>query len=44
MTQASRVADFIGHIDKAARDARAFVDGMCLEAFLSDRRTQQAGL
>lgn len=42
MSQANRVADYVGHIDQAVRDARAFVDGMSLDVFLTDRRTQQA--
>lgn len=42
MNEPNRVADYLDHIEQAALDARAFVMEMSREAFLSDRRTQQA--
>lgn len=37
-----RVADYLGHMLAAAREARGFVAGQSRAAFLDDRRTQQA--
>jgi uncharacterized protein with HEPN domain len=37
-----RVPEYLGHIQRAAADACAFVEGMSKEDFLADRRTQQA--
>jgi uncharacterized protein with HEPN domain len=37
-----RLPDYIGHMLTAAREARGFVDSLGREAFLADRRTQQA--
>ena len=37
-----RLADYLGHMLTAAREAREFVEGQSREAFLADRRTQQA--
>jgi uncharacterized protein with HEPN domain len=41
MTQ-PRLADYLSHMLRAARDARSFVEGMSREEFLADRRTQAA--
>jgi uncharacterized protein with HEPN domain len=41
MSQA-RVADYLAHMPKAAREAMGFVEGQDKAAFLTDRRTQQA--
>ena len=38
----SRAASYVGHMRRAAEEARGFVKGMTREAFLADRRTQQA--
>ena len=38
----SRLADYIEHMQQAATDACGFVDGLSKEAFLGDKRTQQA--
>ena len=38
----SRLPDYLDHIWQAATDACAFVDGMCKEDFLADKRTQSA--
>nr|WP_210275412.1 HepT-like ribonuclease domain-containing protein [Rhizobium sp. G21] len=35
-------ADYLGHILRAGRKAVGFCDGMTIEAFRGDRRTQQA--
>lgn len=37
-----RLADLLGHLKQAAEDASSFVEGMSKDAFLADRRTQQA--
>jgi uncharacterized protein with HEPN domain len=37
-----QLADYLGHMLKAAREARGFVEGQRRESFLADRRTQQA--
>lgn len=42
MTQ--RLRDLLAHMNAAASDAQAFVDGMAQCDFLDDRRTQQAVL
>lgn len=39
---ASRLADYLDHMCKAATDAIDFVAGMSREDFLQDKRTQQA--
>lgn len=44
MTAASRLADYIGHMQQAAEQAVAYVQGMDMAAFIADRRTQQAVL
>jgi uncharacterized protein with HEPN domain len=41
MTERS-AADCLGHVLRAAREAVGFCDGMTIEAFREDRRTQQA--
>lgn len=38
----SRLADYLEHMQQAATDACGFVDGLSKEAFLTDKRTQQA--
>lgn len=38
----NRLPDYLGHMWQAARDAQTFVEAMSREAFLSDKRTQQA--
>jgi uncharacterized protein with HEPN domain len=38
----NRHTDYLEHMDQAAQDACNFVDGLCLEDFLEDKRTQQA--
>jgi uncharacterized protein with HEPN domain len=38
----SRLRDYLGHMQQAARDACGFVDGMGKNDFLADKRTQQA--
>ena len=38
----SRLADYVDHLQQAALDACAFVDGMGKDRFLADKRTQQA--
>lgn len=38
----NRLADYIGHMQQAALDACAFVDGFDKTDFLEDKRTQQA--
>ena len=42
MTQAPRLSDYLDHIERAGQDALSFVDGLSLEDFQQDRRTQQA--
>jgi uncharacterized protein with HEPN domain len=37
-----RLAAWLGHMHRAATDARSFVVGLSREDFLADRRTQQA--
>ena len=37
-----RLADYLDHIHRAATDACSFVEGVCKEDFLEDKRTQQA--
>ena len=37
-----RLADYLSHMEQAAAEAIGFIDGMTREAFLADRRTQQA--
>lgn len=44
MTLANRLPDYIGHMQLAAAQAVAYVQGMNLAGFLADRRTQQAVL
>ena len=38
----NRLPDYLDHIQQAATDARAFVQGLSKADFLADRRTQQA--
>jgi len=38
----NRLPDYLDHIQQAATDARAFVEGLGKADFLADRRTQQA--
>jgi len=38
----SRLPDYLDHMHQAAADACAFTQGMSKEAFLADKRTQQA--
>lgn len=38
----SRLADYLEHMQQAATDACGFVDSLSKEAFLTDKRTQQA--
>ncbi|MHB1657307.1 MAG: HepT-like ribonuclease domain-containing protein [Burkholderiales bacterium] len=38
----SRLPDYLDHMQQAARDACSFVDGLGKDAFLDDKRTQQA--
>lgn len=38
----SRLHDYLDHIERAASDARAFVNGLNKDEFMADRRTQQA--
>ena len=37
-----RFSDYLEHMKQAARDACTFVEGLDREAFLADKRTQQA--
>lgn len=37
-----RLADYLDHMQRAARDACGFVEGLGKEEFLADKRTQQA--
>jgi len=38
----SRLADYLEHMQQAARDACIFVEGLRKNDFLEDKRTQQA--
>jgi uncharacterized protein with HEPN domain len=38
----NRLPDYIDHMQQAAADVRSFVDGLDKDAFLNDKRTQQA--
>lgn len=38
----NRLPDYLDHIRQAATDARSFVEGLSKDAFLEDKRTQQA--
>jgi len=38
----NRLPDYLDHMQQAATDACAFVDGMAKTEFLEDKRTQQA--
>lgn len=38
----NRLPDYLDHIRQAAEDARSFVEGLCKDDFLTDKRTQQA--
>ncbi|MFT3930868.1 MAG: DUF86 domain-containing protein [Spongiibacteraceae bacterium] len=38
----SRLGDYLEHMQQAATDACAFIEGMKKEDFLDDKRTQQA--
>jgi len=38
----NRLPDYLDHIQQAASDARAFVEGLAKDDFLADKRTQQA--
>ncbi|CAI1931776.1 Protein of uncharacterised function DUF86 [Serratia quinivorans] len=38
----NRLSDYLAHMVRAASDACSFVDGVCQEDFLDDKRTQQA--
>lgn len=38
----NRLPDYLDHMQQAALDACSFVDGMDKDAFLADKRTQQA--
>lgn len=40
--KASRLPDYLDHIQQAAIDAYGFVNGMTQDEFLNDKRTQQA--
>jgi uncharacterized protein with HEPN domain len=44
MTPANRLPDYIGHMQQAAAQAVAYLQGMDLAAFIADLRTQQAVL
>ena len=37
-----RLDDYLAHIREAAQDALVFVEGLQIEEFLEDKRTQQA--
>lgn len=37
-----RISDYLEHIERAATDARDFIDGKSQKDFLEDKRTQQA--
>ena len=38
----NRLPDYLDHMQKAAADACSFVSSMSREAFIDDKRTQQA--
>lgn len=38
----NRLPDYLDHMQQAATDARAFVEGLAKDDFLEDKRTQQA--
>lgn len=38
----SRLSDYLGHMRQAAKDALGFVEGMGIDGFHADKRTQQA--
>ncbi|MGP1613894.1 MAG: HepT-like ribonuclease domain-containing protein [Pollutimonas bauzanensis] len=38
----SRLSDYLDHMQQAAMDACGFIKGLSKEAFLADKRTQQA--
>jgi uncharacterized protein with HEPN domain len=38
----NRLPDYLGHMQQAATDACAFVEGLAKDDFLGDKRTQQA--
>ncbi len=38
----NRLPDYLDHIQQAATDVRAFVEGLGKDDFLADKRTQQA--
>lgn len=38
----NRLPDYVGHMREATADACRFVEGMTKQAFLADKRTQQA--
>jgi uncharacterized protein with HEPN domain len=38
----NRLADYLDHMRRAAQDACDFAEGIAKDAFLADRRTQQA--
>lgn len=38
----NRLADYLSHIQQAAADACAFVEGFTKDTFVADRRTQRA--
>ncbi len=38
----NRLSDYLEHMQRAASDACGFVEGMTKQAFLADKRTQQA--
>lgn len=42
MTPPERLGDYLDHIEQAAADACAFVQGMSQPAFVGDKRTQSA--
>jgi uncharacterized protein with HEPN domain len=38
----SRLGDYLQHMEQAAADACSFVEGLTIDTFLADKRTQQA--
>ena len=42
MSGEHRLSDYLDHIQRAATDARSFVEGLTKDDFVSDRRAQQA--
>ena len=40
--RATRLPDYLGHMQEAASNACSFVDGLSRDDFLEDKRTQQA--